>query len=111
MKKSLIQRIIFILIVATLPFMQSCYKEPGPGKVKIIILDANKFRVVNATVKISQTGSFINESLVTDYKGEVEWENPLEVIMNVDVKKGALLGSGIIRVKPGESRTTVITIY
>jgi hypothetical protein len=98
--------IFFVLL--TLPLLNSCYKEPDPGLGRVIVIDANKTRVPNATVKLSQ--GQIKETFVSDYKGEVEYTSELEVILNVDVKRNAATGSGILRVKPGEVNTTVVQI-
>jgi len=104
------KKIFHILFLVTLSVSwSSCYKEPKPGIGRVIVIDDKKFRVPNAQVKLSNGN--INETLMTDVNGECKYENKLEVILNVNVKRGTKIGSGILRVKPGQTNTSVITIY
>lgn len=87
----------------------SCYKEPKPGVGRVIVINQNKNRVPNATVKLSNGN--INETRMTDVNGVCTYENKLEVILNVEARRGTQVGTGILRVKPGQTNTSVITIY
>lgn len=73
------------------------------------MIDENRYRVPNASVRLSNGN--INETLMTDVNGTCVYENKLEVILNVEAKRGTKVGSGILRVKPGFTNTTVVTIY
>lgn len=106
MKKRLLP---FIFLFSSFLSFWGCYKEPRPGIGRVIVIDENKYRVPNASVRLSNGN--INESLMTDVNGICVYENKLEVILNVEAKRGTKVGSGILRVKPGFTNTTVITIY
>jgi hypothetical protein len=98
-----------ILTLAAAPSMQSCYKEPGPGTARIIVIDENKLRVPYATVRL--VNGNVNLVGSTDFEGIANFENKLEVILNVEAKKQDKIGTGIARIRPGETITEVITIY
>lgn len=106
MKKNIF---FFISLIGLLLFFPSCYKEPKPGVGRVIVINASKNRVPNATVKLSNGN--INETMMTDVNGVCTYENKLEVILNVEARRGTQMGSGILRVKPGQTNTSVITIY
>lgn len=108
MRKSAIF-ILFLLAISATFSLQSCYKQPGTGDARIIVIDENQLRVPYATVRLYQGD--INEVSSTDYDGVVLFENQLEVILNVEAKKGAKIGSGIARIKPDQTITEVVTIY
>lgn len=107
MRKSAIL-FLFLLTVMVVPSLQSCYKAPGEGKARILVIDENQLRVPYANVTLSQ-GS-IQKVGTTDFKGLAEFENELEVILSVEAKKGSKVGHGIARIKPGQTITEVITI-
>ncbi len=110
MKTKALAILVFLFIAVT---FQSCYKEPAPGQVKIIVVNEDKVRIPFAQVRIHKEdkGSPINETLTTDFFGELVWEFPLEVILDVDVKRDTQVGKGIIRVIPGTRSVEIITIY
>jgi hypothetical protein len=97
------------LTLVSAPLMQSCYKEPGPGTARIIVIDENKLRVPYASVRM--VNGNVNLVGTTDFDGIALFENKLEVILNVEAKKGNKIGTGIARIRPGETITEVITIY
>lgn len=101
--------ILFLITVIATPSLQSCYKEPGEGTARIIVIDENQLRVPYASVRLVQGD--VNMIDNTDYNGIAEFENKLEVILNVEAKKGSKIGTGIARIRPGETITEVITIY
>lgn len=101
--------ILFLLAVSVTPLLQSCYKEPGVGKARILVIDQNQLRVPYATVTLKQFDVLMTGT--TDYMGVAEFTNKLEVILNVEAKKGTKIGTGIARIRPGETITEVITIY
>lgn len=101
--------LLFILTVTVTPLLHSCYKEPKPGTARIIVIDENQLRVPYATVKL--VNGNVNMVGNTDYTGIATFENKLEVILNVEAKKGDKIGTGICRIRPGETITEVITIY
>lgn len=103
-----------LLILSFLTFisaslLQSCYKEPGPGTARIIVIDENKLRVPYASVRL--VNGNVNMTGTTDHDGVALFQNKLEVILNVEAKKGNKIGTGIARIRPGETITEVITIY
>lgn len=75
----------------------------------MIVINSSKNRVPNATVKLSNGN--INEVLMTDVNGVCAYENKLEVILNIEARRGTQVGTGILRVKPGQTNTSVVTIY
>jgi hypothetical protein len=101
--------LLILLTLAVAPSMQSCYKEPGPGTARIIVIDENKLRVPYATVRL--VNGNVNLVGSTDFEGIAEFNNKLEVILNVEAKKQDKIGTGIARIRPGETITEVITIY
>lgn len=101
--------LLFLLAISVTPFLQSCYKEPGEGTARVLVIDENQLRVPYASVTLSQ-GSILMTG-ITDYNGVAEFKNKLEVILNVEAQKGAKEGEGIARIKPGQTITEVITIY
>lgn len=101
--------LLFLLAVSVTPFLQSCYKAPGEGTARILVIDENQLRVPYASVTLSQ-GS-INMAGTTDFEGKAEFTNELEVILSVEAKKGDKQGEGIARIKPGQTITEVITIF
>lgn len=101
--------LLFLLTIISVPMMQSCYKKPGPGTARIIVIDENQLRVPFANVRLNNGNvDFVD---VTDVNGIANFENELEVILNVEAKKGPKVGVGIARIRPGETITEVITIY
>lgn len=108
MKSQLSAWIISLIALMSIT-LHSCYKEPRPGIGRVIVINQNKNRVPNATVKLSNGN--INETLMTDVNGTCTYENKLEVILNVEARRGTQVGTGILRVKPGQTNTSVITIY
>lgn len=105
--------ILFLTLLFIATGFQSCYKEPAPGQVKIIVVNEDKVRIPFAQVRIHKDdkGSPINESLTTDFFGELVFEYPLEVILDVDARRDVQIGKGIIRVIPGTRSVEIITIY
>lgn len=101
--------LLFLLAVTVTPLFQACYKAPGEGTARILVIDENQLRVPYASVTLSQ-GS-INMAGTTDFEGKAEFTNELEVILSVEAKKGDKQGEGIARIKPGETITEVITIF
>lgn len=96
----------------------SCYKKPKHGIARIIVIDGNtKLRVPNAAIKLHQKD--VVENLYTDYNGLAEYttegssleEVPVEQVLNCDASKAGKLGSGIVKVKPNQTITEVISIY
>lgn len=109
MQKSAAFLFLFIIGLAGTLSLQSCYKEPKEGNARIIIIDENQLRVPYATVRLYQGDiNYVNNS---DYDGVAMFDNLLEVILTVEAKKGAKIGSGIARIKPDETITEVVTIY
>lgn len=109
--------ILFLVIAFGLGASYSCYSPPGFGTGKIIVVDEFDFRVPSATVMLSQpgqlgTGYIINEGL-TNMSGEYSYthEPALEVILDISVTEGIRSGEGIIRIKPDETSTEIVTIY
>lgn len=113
------KRIYSILGICSLVVLaSSCYKKPAHGVARIIVIDGiTKLRVPNATIKLHQKD--VLETLVTDGAGLAEYttatsvleEVPVEQVLNCDATKGTKLGSGIVKVKPNETITEVISIY
>lgn len=113
------KRIFSIIGILTLIVSaSSCYKNPKHGIARIIVIDGNtKLRVPNAIVKLHQKD--VNETLMTDAyglaiystEGSVLEEVPVEQVLNCDASKAGKLGSGIVKVKPNQTITEVISIY
>lgn len=101
--------ILFLLTLTLTPLLQSCYKEPGEGVARVLVIDENKLRVPYANVTLSE-GS-INMAGTTDFNGVAEFSNKLEVILSVEAKKGGKSGTGIARIKPGQTITEVVNIH
>ena len=109
--------VLIIIGVLGICTFSSCYQEPGPGTGKVRVVDASDFLVPSATVKLSQpgqlgTGYIVFEGL-TNMSGEISYthEPALEVILNISATSGALVGQGIIRIKPDETSTETVKIY
>ncbi len=114
MKRSLTLLSIFGMLL----LVSSCYKQPKHGVARIIVIDGiTKLRVPNATVKLHQKD--VNEIRVADFQGLVEYttegstmeEVPVEQVLNCDASKAGKMGSGIVKVKPNQIITEVISIY
>lgn len=107
---------VFVVFAAT---STSCYKKPRHGIARIIVIDGiTKLRVPNATVHLHQKD--VDETLTTDYNGLALYDQadyttleevPVDQVLNCDVSKGSKIGSGIVKIKPGETITEVIPIY
>jgi len=108
------QILIFIL---TISIFTSCYTPPEPGIGIVTVLDTNDFRVPSASVKLSK-GTILVEGY-TDSNGEFSYThqpNPElyqthDVILDVNVQKGNLIGYGIIEIRVGEINERTIRIY
>lgn len=112
---------LFFLAVGIVSF-SSCYSDPDPGVGNVIVLDANDFRVPAAYVKLSQPGQsgagiIINEGF-TGPDGMYSYtfvfpdnDLALEAILNIYAESNGKVGSGLIRIKPGETATETVHIF
>lgn len=109
------KKILLLFVVFSGLLLTSCYKDPANGIARITVVDVNAFKISAANVQLTgPTGSYINESGITNFKGEWEYihDPALEVILQVHVTSstGPEFGDGIIRIEPDETATVTIII-
>jgi hypothetical protein len=126
---------IWFLLLGLLPLLStSCFQEPEAGRAFITVLDANDFRVPEATVRFFQAGNgpgIIDQIRYTDFAGvasfvhspseykEVNGNVALcgpqaycEVILNVRATgPSGAIGQAIVRIIPGEVSRETIRIF
>ncbi len=110
------KKILLLLVVSTGLLLTSCYKEPENGIAKIIVIDDNDFRVPSANVTLTgPVGSYINESGITNFNGEWEYEHDpaLEVILQIHATSstGPEYGDAIIRITPDKTSTETVKLH
>jgi hypothetical protein len=121
MKKSIKSFIFFsflFLLVST--FFSSCHKTKDTT-AKITVRDKNSNLVIGAWVRVfgnstTTNTSIINDSIQSDYKGEVIFNyNKIYkagqagvAVLDIIGRKGALYGKGIIKIEPEiENKETI----
>lgn len=107
------KKILFAFVIILGIAFTSCYKEPENGIAKIRVNNSSLFPQQSATVTLTgPPGSYINVSGLTDSYGYWVYEHDpaLEVILNISASYGASTGSGIIRIKPNETSSTIVTL-
>ncbi len=112
------KKLSFLVVVAFVVMLSSCYQAPERGKAKFTILNSSNFRVDGANIQLTgPTGSYINVGGVTDFNGEWIYEHDpaLEVILDVYAWKNDATGlhetHGIIRITPDKTENETFILY
>ena len=93
----------------------ACRKKDTTCSTTITVTDVSSAKIEGAKVKLyaSLTGGGtgdIKDSTVTDALGQAQFHFKLQAIFNVDVSKGALTGTGIVKLEPGKNVEKTIII-
>lgn len=107
------KKLLFAFVIILGISFTSCYKEPENGIAKIRVNNSSVYGQPSANVTLTgPPGSNINVSGLTDMNGDwvYEHEPALEVILTISASYGASTGSGIIRIKPNETSSKIVTL-
>ena len=112
MKNKTIILLSAVLVIATLFFAPSCKKDE-PGKAIITVVDSLNIPVFGAVVNLNSDNNpkpgIVKDKKTTDNNGRTYHEFPLEVILQVEVTKDAMVfPKSNIHIIPGE--TAEITV-
>jgi hypothetical protein len=116
-RNNLLGSILLFLLAITLAssVLVSC-KRPGEGRAIVTVVDTLNMPVAGATVELTSRNNpnkpgDVNFSQATDLDGKAYFSNKLEVILQVEAKKGTLKSTKEnIHIIPDEVAVLTVTI-
>ncbi|MBN8701615.1 MAG: hypothetical protein J0M08_00990 [Bacteroidetes bacterium] len=104
-----------LILIAITNF--GCKKKDTTCTANVYVVDASGAPVDGASVRLwantsnnPSNNTKIEETQTTDSDGLVVFEFKLQAIFNADATKGALKGSAIVKLEPGETVDKTITV-
>jgi len=96
-------------------FTSSCKKDTFyKADITVVIQDTlgNEFRVQNAFVRLYApcTDCTVDVDAITNGNGVASFEFPAKMVLNIEVQKGDLTGSGFIQLEEGETVVEKVAI-
>lgn len=93
----------------------SCKKDTFyKADITVVIQDTlgNEFRVQNAFVRLYApcTDCTVDVDAITNGNGVASFEFPAKMVLNIEVQKGDLTGSGFIQLEEGETVVEKVAI-
>ena len=123
MKKSIKSFILFSFVLLVGIFLFSSCRKTKDTTARITVRDKTNNLVIGAWVRVfgnstTTNTSIINDSLQSDYKGEVilNYNKIFKsgqagvAVLDITGRKGALYGKGIIKIEPEVENTETIFI-
>ena len=115
LKQTLKYSFFFLLFTSLTCVVVSCRKKDTTCSTTITVTDVSSARIQGAKVLLYATltgggTGDIKDSTLTDASGQAQFHFKLQAIFNVEVSKGALTGTGIVKLEPGENVEKTIII-
>lgn len=92
--------------------ISSCRKKDSTCYALITVTDAGGASVSGANVHLhaNSVSGQVEATGTTDGAGQITFDFKLQAIFNVDADKGGLMGSGIVKLEPGETVEKTVII-